>query len=50
MNSSAPPEQTPELDRARSLRAAVSGNILEWFDWTLYAIFSTYLADRKSVV
>lgn len=46
MNSSAPPEQTPELDRARSLRAAVSGNILEWFDWTLYAIFSTYLASN----
>ncbi|EOM74521.1 MFS transporter [Rhodococcus rhodnii] len=30
--------------RFRSLRAAVAGNILEWFDWTLYAIFSTYIA------
>jgi len=28
----------------RSLRAAAMGNILEWFDWTLYAVFSTYLA------
>ncbi|QTX05379.1 MFS transporter [Agromyces archimandritae] len=28
----------------RSLRAAAMGNILEWFDWTLYAVFSTYIA------
>lgn len=35
---------TPQLNRGRSLRAAVAGNVLEWFDWTLYAIFSTYLA------
>ncbi|UED84502.1 MFS transporter [Streptomyces profundus] len=28
----------------RSLRAAVAGNVLEWFDWTLYSIFSTYIA------
>ncbi|WP_234313671.1 MFS transporter [Streptomyces sp. NBRC 109706] len=27
-----------------SLRAAVAGNVLEWFDWTLYSIFSTYIA------
>lgn len=27
-----------------SLRAAAAGNILEWFDWTLYSIFSTYIA------
>lgn len=31
-------------ERLRSLRAAVIGNVLEWFDWTLYAIFSVYLA------
>lgn len=31
-------------DRLRSLRAASVGNMLEWFDWTLYGIFSTYLA------
>lgn len=30
--------------RRRSLRAALAGNLLEWFDWTLYATFSTYLA------
>ncbi len=35
---------TKQLNRGRSLRAAVAGNVLEWFDWTLYAIFSTYLA------
>lgn len=30
--------------RLRSLRAAVMGNVLEWFDWTLYGTFSVYLA------
>lgn len=38
---------TPGLtmkDRLRSLRAASVGNMLEWFDWTLYGMFSTYLA------
>lgn len=28
----------------RSLRAAVFGNLLEWFDWTLYGTFAVYLA------
>lgn len=31
-------------DRLKSLRAASIGNTLEWFDWTLYGMFSTYLA------
>lgn len=30
--------------RARSLRAALFGNLLEWFDWTLYATFTVYIA------
>ncbi|MGW6455917.1 MFS transporter [Streptomyces sp. NPDC055078] len=30
----------------RSIRAAVAGNVLEWFDWTLYAVFSTYIAKH----
>jgi MFS transporter, MHS family, alpha-ketoglutarate permease len=30
--------------RLRSLRAAAIGNALEWFDWTLYGVFSVYLA------
>ncbi|MGO4103842.1 MFS transporter [Leifsonia sp. YAF41] len=30
--------------RLKSLRAAVMGNVLEWFDWTLYATFAVYLA------
>ncbi|THJ30665.1 MFS transporter [Lampropedia aestuarii] len=30
--------------RGKSLRAAAIGNALEWFDWTLYGIFSVYLA------
>jgi MHS family alpha-ketoglutarate permease-like MFS transporter len=30
--------------RLKSLRAAVVGNVLEWFDWTLYATFAVYLA------
>ena len=28
----------------QSLRAAVVGNMLEWFDWTLYGTFAVYLA------
>lgn len=31
-------------DRRRSLRAAIVGNALEWFDWTLYTTFSAYIA------
>lgn len=31
-------------NRAKSLRAVAVGNALEWFDWTLYGIFSVYLA------
>ncbi|MGU3646539.1 MFS transporter [Microbacterium sp. C23T] len=31
-------------ERKKSLRAAAVGNALEWFDWTLYATFSVYLA------
>ncbi|RBQ18006.1 MFS transporter [Spongiactinospora rosea] len=38
------PIRQPSRADLRSLRAAVAGNILEWFDWTLYAVFSTYLA------
>ncbi len=29
----------------RSLRAAAIGNALEWFDWTLYGLFSSSLAE-----
>lgn len=28
----------------KSLVAVIAGNFLEWFDWTVYAIFTTYLA------
>ncbi|RYF72376.1 MAG: MFS transporter [Comamonadaceae bacterium] len=28
----------------RSLRATVVGNVLEWFDWAVYATFSPYIA------
>lgn len=38
------PSRTDLAARRRSLRAALAGNLLEWFDWTLYATFSTYLA------
>lgn len=31
-------------DQLKSLGVAGFGNALEWFDWTLYAIFSGYLA------
>lgn len=31
-------------NRSKSLKAVAIGNALEWFDWTLYGIFSVYLA------
>lgn len=42
-------QATPANDRViksraiKSLRAAVFGNLLEWFDWTLYSTFAVYL-------
>lgn len=30
--------------RVRSLLAVTSGNYLEWFDWTSYAVFTPYIA------
>lgn len=30
--------------RLRSLRATITGNVLEWFDWTVYATFAPYIA------
>lgn len=37
---------TPVLDatRKRSLLASGVGNVLEWYDWTIYAIASVYIA------
>ncbi|WP_426139381.1 MFS transporter [Pseudomonas sp. DWP3-1-2] len=37
---------TSHQGRLKSLRAAGIGNALEWFDWTLYATFSVYLASN----
>ena len=40
-------KEAPTTDRQksiRSLRAAAVGNMLEWFDWTLYGTFAVYLA------
>ena len=42
-------ESSAEKFRSRSrafqsLRAAIVGNLLEWFDWTLYGTFAIYLA------
>jgi MHS family alpha-ketoglutarate permease-like MFS transporter len=31
-------------DRKRSLKAAAVGNILEWYDWTIYSTLSVFLA------
>jgi MHS family alpha-ketoglutarate permease-like MFS transporter len=30
--------------RLRSLGASALGNLLEWFDWTIYAVFSPFIA------
>ena len=32
------------IRRVRSFAAVVSGNFLEWFDWTVYAVFTPYIA------
>lgn len=32
------------MTKLASLRATITGNILEWLDWTLYATFSPYIA------
>lgn len=44
-SSASSPEHTlSRKQRTTSLIAVVSGNFLEWFDWTVYAIFTTYIA------
>ncbi|MHC8306360.1 hypothetical protein [Pseudomonas sp. PB3P13] len=37
---------TSHRGRLKTLRAAGMGNPLEWFDWTLYATFSVWLASN----
>lgn len=37
---------TERQKSVRSLRAAAVGNLLEWFDWTLYGTFAVYLASN----
>lgn len=39
-------KQTKNATNWRSLSAISVGNALEWFDWTLYATFSVYLANN----
>lgn len=49
MNSSSFSPSSERLDktgRKKSLAAACLGNTLEWFDWSLYGIFSVYLAKN----
>lgn len=38
------PPPAPDSDRRRSLLATGVGNVLEWFDWAVYGVFSTYIA------
>jgi MHS family alpha-ketoglutarate permease-like MFS transporter len=38
-------QETSFAARKQSLKAAAIGNILEWYDWTVYSTFSVYLAD-----
>ncbi|WP_159736582.1 MFS transporter [Arthrobacter sp. 9V] len=42
--ASAPPPITQPRPRLRSLGASALGNLLEWFDWTIYAVFSPFIA------
>lgn len=41
MSATPPPFDRKQL---KSLRVAAIGNALEWFDWTLYGMFSVYLS------
>lgn len=38
------PDTRHRREIRKSLMASSVGNALEWFDWTVYAIFSTYIA------
>ncbi|UZF48227.1 MFS transporter [Rhodococcus rhodochrous] len=38
-------QTTDHGTKMKSLRAALFGNVLEFFDWTIFALFSTYIAD-----
>lgn len=38
------PTKMSAQDRRRSLLATGVGNLLEWFDWAVYAVFSTYIS------
>ena len=35
---------TPEAVKRRSLAAGTIGNLVEWFDWSVYGFFAPYLA------
>lgn len=36
---------TEQQLKLKSLKAALFGNVLEFFDWTIFALFSTYIAN-----
>lgn len=38
------PGAMSNADRRRSLVATGVGNLLEWFDWAVYAVFATYIS------
>lgn len=38
--------QLTRREKVKSLIAAVAGNFLEWFDWTVYAVFTPYIAAK----
>ena len=44
--SAAAPEKRSTLGTARTIVAASSGNLVEWFDFYIYAFFSVYFADK----
>ncbi len=42
--AAAPAHALKDILRARSMIATGVGNTLEWFDWTIYAVFAPYIA------
>lgn len=46
MTAPAAPDTVPHRYPVRNLIAASAGNAVEWFDWTIFALFSTYFATQ----
>lgn len=49
MNQPLPEAATPQLDRktrVKSILGGSAGNLVEWYDWYVYAAFTLYFASQ----